>query len=63
MREVGIEAWPALVHSSLGRAVIERAPGPGAFDHVIAKVDPSLATEQVADQPGVPADGTPAVGE
>lgn len=38
MREVGIEAWPALVHSTMGRAVTERAPGPGAFDHVIAKV-------------------------
>jgi transglutaminase-like putative cysteine protease len=38
LREVGIEAWPALVHSSMGRAVVERAPGPGAFDHVIAKV-------------------------
>jgi transglutaminase-like putative cysteine protease len=38
MREAGIEAWPALVHSTMGRAVLERAPGPGAFDHVIAKV-------------------------
>ncbi len=38
LRELGIEAWPALVHSSLGRGVIERAPGPGAFDHVIALV-------------------------
>jgi transglutaminase-like putative cysteine protease len=38
LRELGIGAWPALVHSTHGRGVIERAPGPGAFDHVVAKV-------------------------
>lgn len=38
LRELGIEAWPALVHSSMDRGVMERAPGPGAFDHVIALV-------------------------
>jgi len=38
LRELGIEAWPALVHSGAGDGLIERAPGPGAFDHVIAKV-------------------------
>lgn len=38
LRELGIEAYPALVHSSIGRGLAERAPGPGAFNHVIAKV-------------------------
>ena len=38
LRELGIEAWPVLVHSSMDRGVLERAPGPGAFDHVIALV-------------------------
>jgi hypothetical protein len=38
LREIGIQAWPALVHSTHGRGVVDRAPSPGAFDHVIAKV-------------------------
>jgi transglutaminase-like putative cysteine protease len=38
LRELGIEAWPALVHSRMRQGLIERAPSPGAFDHVIAKV-------------------------
>jgi transglutaminase-like putative cysteine protease len=38
LRELGIEAWPALVHSTMGRGTLERAPGPGAFDHVVARV-------------------------
>ena len=38
MRELGLSAWPALVHSTHGRGVVQRAPAPGAFDHVVAKV-------------------------
>ena len=38
MRAVDVEAWPALVHSSSGRALADRQPSPGSFDHVIAKV-------------------------
>jgi len=38
LRALGVEAYPALVNSYLGRGVAERLPGPGAFDHVIAKV-------------------------
>jgi transglutaminase-like putative cysteine protease len=39
MRAVGVEAYPALVSTRLGHGVAGRAPGPGAFDHVIAKVN------------------------
>jgi transglutaminase-like putative cysteine protease len=38
LQTLGIEAWPALVHSSAGRGLKDRLPSPGAFDHVIAKV-------------------------
>jgi transglutaminase-like putative cysteine protease len=38
LRALGVEAYPALVHSRMGVGVAERAPSPGAFDHVIAKV-------------------------
>jgi transglutaminase-like putative cysteine protease len=38
LRALGIEAYPALVNSRQGQGVAVRAPGPGAFDHVIAKV-------------------------
>jgi transglutaminase-like putative cysteine protease len=38
LRALGVEAYPALVHSELRRGLAERVPGPGAFDHVIAKV-------------------------
>lgn len=38
LRELGVEAYPALVNSALGQGIAARAPGPGAFDHVIAKV-------------------------
>ena len=38
LRAVGVEAHPALVNSRIGRGVADRIPGPGAFDHVIAKV-------------------------
>lgn len=38
LRELGVEAVPALVNSVSGRGVAERLPSPGAFDHVIAKV-------------------------
>ncbi len=38
MRALGFEAHPAFVNSRSGRGIAERAPGPGAFDHVIAKL-------------------------
>ena len=38
LRALGVEAHPALVSSRFVRGVAERIPGPGAFDHVIAKV-------------------------
>jgi len=38
LRALGVQARPALVHSSMGRGVMERQPSPGAFDHVITKV-------------------------
>lgn len=38
LRELGVEAYPALVSSRLGRGIADRAAGPGVFDHVIAKV-------------------------
>lgn len=38
LRAVDVDAWPVLAHSRFGRALLERLPGPGAFDHVIAKV-------------------------
>ena len=38
MRALGFESHPALVHSELGRGIAERVPGPGAFDHAIAKL-------------------------
>jgi transglutaminase-like putative cysteine protease len=38
MRALGVEAYPALVHSRMRGGVTERVPSPGAFDHVIAKV-------------------------
>jgi len=38
LRALDVEAYPALVNSRLGKGIDGRAPGPGAFDHVIAKV-------------------------
>jgi len=38
LRALGVDAYPALVSSRLGRGIDNRLPGPGAFDHVIAKV-------------------------
>jgi hypothetical protein len=38
LRELGVDAVPALVNSGSGRGVAERLPSPGAFDHVVAKV-------------------------
>jgi len=38
LRALGVQAWPALVHSSVGEGVRSRQPSPGAFNHVIAKV-------------------------
>jgi hypothetical protein len=38
LRALDVEAYPALVNSRLGRGIASRAPGPNAFDHVIAKV-------------------------
>jgi hypothetical protein len=38
LRALGVEAYPALVNSRMGRGIADRAPGPAVFDHVIAKV-------------------------
>jgi hypothetical protein len=37
-RELGFEAKPALADLETGRALADRLPAPGAFDHVIAEV-------------------------
>lgn len=38
LRELGIDAVPVLVHSSIGKSLPQMLPGPGAFDHVVARV-------------------------
>jgi hypothetical protein len=38
LRALGIEAYPVLVNSQLGRGIEEWRPSPLAFDHVIAQV-------------------------
>jgi hypothetical protein len=38
LRELGIKAFPALVHSDLRKSVEEKLPSPQAFNHVITKV-------------------------
>jgi hypothetical protein len=38
LRGIGVEAHPALVSTRLVRGVADRIPGPGAFNHGIAKV-------------------------
>jgi len=35
LRALGIEAWPALVHTQLRRGIAARQPSPGAFNHVL----------------------------
>lgn len=37
LRELGVEAWPAYVHSSNKGKVVDNAPSPFAFNHVIVK--------------------------
>lgn len=57
LRALGIEAYPALVHSRAGRALDGRLPSPGWFDHVIVQaraggrtwwLDPTLALQPSA---------------
>ena len=36
---LGIEAYPALVNTTIGRRVLEYAPSPRLFNHVIVRVD------------------------
>lgn len=38
LRELGLEAWPALVHSRLEHRLDAKLPSPFEFDHVIAQV-------------------------
>jgi transglutaminase-like putative cysteine protease len=38
LRALGIEAWPVLVNSTLGRGIGDWQPSAGAFDHCIAQV-------------------------
>ena len=37
LRKLGVEAWPAYVHTSARGHVIDNAPSPFAFNHVIVK--------------------------
>jgi transglutaminase-like putative cysteine protease len=38
LRELGLEAWPALVNTRLKNRLTEKLPSPFLFDHVIAQV-------------------------
>ncbi|MGZ5433031.1 MAG: DUF3857 domain-containing protein [Thermoanaerobaculia bacterium] len=38
LRELGLEAWPALVNTRLEHRLAEKLPSPFLFDHVIAQV-------------------------
>jgi hypothetical protein len=38
LRALGIEAWPVLVNSTMGRGIEDWQPSAGAFDHCIAEV-------------------------
>jgi transglutaminase-like putative cysteine protease len=38
LRELGLEAWPALVNTRLQQRLSEKLPSPFLFDHVIAQV-------------------------
>jgi transglutaminase-like putative cysteine protease len=38
LRALGIEAWPVLVNSTMGRGIEDWQPSAGAFDHCIAQV-------------------------
>ena len=38
LRAMGIEAYPVLVNSTVGRDIMNWQPSPGAFDHCIAQV-------------------------
>jgi transglutaminase-like putative cysteine protease len=38
LRELGVEAWPALVNTRLRRRLDQRLPSPFSFDHVIVQV-------------------------
>jgi transglutaminase-like putative cysteine protease len=44
LRASGIDAAPALVSTDIHRAVTDRLPAPGVFDHVIARVRDGEAT-------------------
>jgi transglutaminase-like putative cysteine protease len=49
LRSVEIPAYPALVSSSLGKALPDWDPSPAAFDHVIVRVGPITGTEYWID--------------
>ena len=38
LRELGVDAVPVLVHSSIGKSLPQMLPGPGCFDHVVTRV-------------------------
>jgi transglutaminase-like putative cysteine protease len=38
LRAAGLQAWPALVHSSMGAVLPKVAPSPNAFNHAIVQV-------------------------
>jgi len=37
LRRLGVQAWPALVNTTLRRGIASRLPNPAAFDHVIVQ--------------------------
>lgn len=37
--ELGVSSWPLLVSARTHEAIIERLPGPGAFDHVVVLIE------------------------
>lgn len=39
LNQLGIQAWPALTHTSDGRGLPDRMPSVGAFNHVIVKAE------------------------
>jgi hypothetical protein len=59
LRELGVEAYPAMVNTKLRRSLDDELPSPFNFDHVIDQV--ILQLNGIAS--GAPTEGTPAIGE
>ncbi|WP_423130132.1 DUF3857 domain-containing protein [Gaoshiqia sp. Z1-71] len=57
LRRIGVDAWPALVHTSIAKQLNDHVPSPFVFNHVIVKfrwketdywVDPTLSQQKGA---------------